>query len=155
MRVPKVELLFSICALTWKRVGSSDLDQWVSSFNGYLNHLGIFFCLFAFLGLHSQHGCQPPPQQCWIQVASATYTTAHSNTGSPTKWARPGSKPTSSWVLFGFISAVPQQTLPYLRILWKQKFWLNGCRVELRLCISNQLSRDAHLQPTPNTQPGV
>ena len=32
----------------------------------------------------------------WIQAVSATYTTAHSNAGSLTHWARPEIKPVSS-----------------------------------------------------------
>ena len=47
-----------------------------------------------------------------IQASSATYPTAHSNAGSLTHfWVRPGIKPTSSWMLVGFISAVPQREL--------------------------------------------
>ena len=42
---------------------------------------------------------------------SVTHTTAHGNAGSLTHWARPGIKPTTSWFLNGFISAVPQQEL--------------------------------------------
>ena len=38
----------------------------------------------------------PQPSQHWIQVASATYTTAYSNVGSLTHWARPGIEPTTS-----------------------------------------------------------
>ena len=44
----------------------------------------------------------------YTTAASATYTTAHGNTRSLTHWARPGMEPTSSWILVGFISAVPQ-----------------------------------------------
>ena len=41
-----------------------------------------------------------------------TYTTAHGNTRSLTHWARPGIKPTSSWMLVGFVTAEPQWELP-------------------------------------------
>ena len=37
----------------------------------------------------------PEPQQQGIWAVSATYTTAHGNTGSLTHWARPGSEPTT------------------------------------------------------------
>ena len=40
--------------------------------------------------------------------------TAHGNPGSPTHGARPGIEPTSSQILIGFISAVPQGELPYV-----------------------------------------
>ena len=43
------------------------------------------------------------PQQCQVRAASDTYTTACSNTGSLTHWARPGVEPTSSWMLVGFL----------------------------------------------------
>ena len=66
--------------------------------------------------------CWPAPQsqQCWIQASSVSYTTALSHTGSLTHWARPGSKPTSSWILIRFVSAVPQCELPrHVYILWR------------------------------------
>ena len=37
-----------------------------------------------------------------IQASSTTYTTAHSNAGSLTQWARPGIEPATSWSLVGF-----------------------------------------------------
>ena len=46
------------------------------------------------------------------QAMSATYTTAHSNAGSLTHWAKPGEEPATSWFLVRFVSAVPQQELP-------------------------------------------
>ena len=39
------------------------------------------------------------PQHCGIWAAFATYTTAHSNAGSLTHWARPRIKPVSSQIL--------------------------------------------------------
>ena len=58
--------------------------------------------------------CQPTPQpqQHGNPTASATYTTVHSNARSLTHWARPGIEPVSSWILVGFISAVPQWEQP-------------------------------------------
>ena len=50
--------------------------------------------------------------QLGVQAASLTYTTAHTNSGSLTHWARPGIKPASSWILVGFVSAAPQWELP-------------------------------------------
>ena len=38
-----------------------------------------------------------------IRAESATYTTAHCNTGSSTQGARPGTEPSTSWFLVGFI----------------------------------------------------
>ena len=62
----------------------------------------------------------PQPQQRRIWVTSATYTTAHGNTGSTTHWARPGIEPTSSWILVGFIPNEPQQELHLM------DSWLNS-----------------------------
>ena len=55
---------------------------------------------------------QPQPQQCQTQA----YTTAHSNTRSLKHWARPGIKPTSSWILVGFVSAEPQWKLLFVHL---------------------------------------
>ena len=53
----------------------------------------------------------PQPQQCGIQAASVTNTTAHQNARSLTHWARPEIEPATSWFLVGFISAVPRWEL--------------------------------------------
>ena len=52
-------------------------------------------------GSHLSYGCWPMPQaqQHGTWAASATYTTAHSNTGSWTHWVNPEIEPTSSWML--------------------------------------------------------
>ena len=43
-------------------------------------------------------------QQCQIWVVSVTSATAWSGAGSLTHWARPGIKPTSLWILVGFLT---------------------------------------------------
>ena len=53
----------------------------------------------------------PQPQQHRIWAASATYTTAHGNTGSLTHWARPGIKPATSRFLVRFVSSAPRREL--------------------------------------------
>ena len=61
-----------------------------------------------------------------IQAESATYTTAHSNGGSLTHWVMPGIEPTSSWILVGFISAVPQWELSEgTSWLWRENGFLH------------------------------
>ena len=57
------------------------------------------------------YSCQPTPepQQCQIQAVSLTYTTAHGNARSLTRWARPGIEPAASWFLVGFVSPAPQR----------------------------------------------
>ena len=69
----------------------------------YLRHMEV-----SRLGSNKSYSGQPMPQpQQWgIQAESVTYTTAHS--GSLTQRARPGFKPTSSWILAVLISAAPQ-----------------------------------------------
>ena len=59
-------------------------------------------------------GLQAQAQQHQIRATSATYTTAHGNTGSLMHTARPGIRPTSLWIVVRFISIVPQREL----LLW-------------------------------------
>ena len=66
------------------------------------------------------------PQHHQIRAMSATYTTAHGNTGSFTHWARPGIEPTTSWFLVGFVPAVPQWELledEFLNVHWESTFF--------------------------------
>ena len=64
----------------------------------------------------------PQPRQSQIQTMGATYTAAHSNARSLTHWARPGTEPTSSWILVRFVKywatmgTPPQCTLKSTRI---------------------------------------
>ena len=62
----------------------------------YLQHMKV-----PRLGSNWSCSCRPKPQsqQRKIQVESVTYAIAHSNAESLNHWARPGSKPTSSWIL--------------------------------------------------------
>ena len=57
-------------------------------------------------GLHHRHnnlGSEP--------CLRPTYTTAHGNARSLTRWARPGIEPTFSWILVRFVSTEPQWEL--------------------------------------------
>ena len=47
-----------------------------------------------------------------IRAAATSLCHSHSNMGSLTHWARPGILHTSSWILVGFVSAMPQWELP-------------------------------------------
>ena len=49
--------------------------------------------------------------KCQIWATSMTYTTAHGNTRSLTRWAKPGIEPTTSWFPVRFISAAPWREL--------------------------------------------
>ena len=58
--------------------------------------------------------CMPQPQECGIRALSSTYTTAHSNAGSLTHWARTGIEPTSSWILVQFVNHWATEGTPIL-----------------------------------------
>ena len=60
---------------------------------------------------------QPQLQKHQIQATSATYTTAHYNTGSLTHWVRPGTEPIASWLLVGFNSTEPQWEILYFPLV--------------------------------------
>ena len=47
------------------------------------------------------------------------YTTTHNNARSPSHRVEPGIEPASSWILVGFLTAVPQWELPKLSLLLK------------------------------------
>ena len=54
-----------------------------------------------------------------ICAVSVTYTTAHSDVGFLTHWARPWIEPASSWILVGLVSGEPQWELPSNLLLSK------------------------------------
>ena len=78
-----------------------------------------FFFGGVFLGPHPQPMKVPrlevewelQPQPLRIRAASATYTIAHGNARFSTHRARPGIKPTSSWILVRFSTTEPQREL--------------------------------------------
>ena len=76
----------------------------------------FFFCLFraapVAYGSFQTRGQIGAVEQREIQVASATYNTAHVNTGLLTHCMRPGIKPASSWTSVGFITTEPQWEIP-------------------------------------------
>ena len=78
-----------------------------------------FFLFFCFLGLYQQHMEVPRlgrggiEQQRRIQAASATCTTHSSWKHRILNLLRPGIEPTTSWLLVGFVYAVPQWELLY------------------------------------------
>ena len=116
----------------------------------------IYLFIFAFKG----HGCStwkfpgegsnrsyscwpiPQPQQWGFWALSATYTAAHSNTGSLTHWVRPGIKPAPSWILVGFVSSAPQWELPclFFYMCVRLQFWKLNLRSSLvAQCIKDQV----------------
>ena len=100
---------------------------WVVGFS----FLFLFFILFYFL-LFRATAVAYGNSQASGQIGAATAASlhhSHTNTGSPTYWARPGIEPASSWILVGFPSAVPQWELPLVFIFIcflvgnKMKLW--------------------------------
>ena len=87
----------------------------------FFSFWGHRYSIWKFPGKGSNWSCScqatPQPQQCGIWATYATYTTAHSNVGSFTHWARPGIEATSSGILVGFVTAEPQWELPNFYIL--------------------------------------
>ena len=69
------------------------------------------------------------------QALSVTYTTAHSNTGFLTHWARPGIKPTSSSILVRLINPWATKGIPVTLILNKQIMWLTHSELDLWLAL--------------------
>ena len=67
----------------------------------------------------------PQPQQHGIQAASVTYVIAYGSTRSLTHRARPGIKPTSSWILVRFVTTEPQWELPSCQIFKTNEWWVN------------------------------
>ena len=86
--------------------------------------------------------CQPTPkpQQWQIQATSATFTTAHGNAGSLTRWGRPGIEPASSCFLVGFVNHWATKGTPHIN---KRKF-ISWHSLALCLC-SNYTSHLAIL----------
>ena len=60
-----------------------------------------------------------------------TYTTFHGNARSLSHWAGPGIKPSTSWFLIGFVSAVPRWELQFLK--WHMEVPRLGVESELPL----------------------
>jgi len=65
----------------------------------------------------------PETQQRWIRAASAIYTTAHSNAGSLTHWARAGTEPATSWSLVGFVNHCTMTGTPALSFFIPSESW--------------------------------
>lgn len=56
-----------------------------------------------------------------IEATSASLDNNHSHAGSPISWVRSGSKPTSLWIVVGFIYTAPQLKLPNTEKSWRFK----------------------------------
>ena len=89
----------------------------LSESNSFLG-LGFFFLLGmpvwhtevprVGVELELQPAAGPQPQQFRTWAPSVTYTTAHSNAGPLSHWARPGTELVSLRMLVGFVIADPQ-----------------------------------------------
>ena len=103
-------MLFSLlCLSLW-----SDLNWFLAQSEAGVQSLNFFFFLLFRVAHVAYGGSQardqigavaaPQPQQRRIQATSVTYTTAHSDAGSLTYWARPGIEPVSSWMLVRLVN---------------------------------------------------
>ena len=85
----------------------------------------IYVCIyFSFSGLQPWHR-EVPGLGGGMGLQLSAYATAHGNARSPDG---PGIEPTSSWILVGFLSAVPQRKLRewlYLNFTWEHLKHLN------------------------------
>ena len=77
---------------------------------------------------------QPQPHEIWTK--SATYTTAHSNAGSLTRWVRSGIKPTSSWTLVDLL-LLSHDGNSVISDLWC--YYQNLLNTQMIACLSNKI----------------
>ena len=101
---------------------------------GYFELHGIFFFFFFFKAASVAYGSSPARGQ--IRAAAASYRhsytrsqlclwptlQAHGNAGSLTYWARPEIKPTSSWILAGFLMHWATMETPPQNFKWHYLF---------------------------------
>jgi len=122
-------------------------------FFSILSFLFFSFFFFFFFWPTAQ------PQQLGIWASSATYTTAHSNTGSLTSWARPGIEPESSWITVRFNTAEPWWELPstlfynmsidssqHHALTNEQSCWLGFWRVCYNSCLIALYINNVHVE---------
>ena len=94
----------------------------------------------------------PQPQQRRIQAMCVTCTTAHSNAGSLTHWARPGIEPTPSWILVGFINHWSMTGTP-LTVYLKYQYTITKEMVSLQCKDNNNSWPSLKVRYMPNTVP--
>ena len=73
-------------------------------------YLFLFIYFWLFRATPSAYGISKARGQ--IGATAAGLHHSHSSSRSLTHWARPGIKPTFSWILVGFVTAEPWQELP-------------------------------------------
>ena len=86
------------------------------------------------LGVESELQLLAHAKAIGVQAMSATYTTAHSNTGSPTHWARLGIEPVFSYMLVGFVSTTPHRNSFFFLMFCGQWYSLHCFHVS-NLCL--------------------
>ena len=67
---------------------------------------------------------QPQPQQGQMWATSATYTIVHGNARSLYHWERPAIKPTSSWILVGYVNCWATMRTPQIILFNKRSLSL-------------------------------
>ena len=114
--------------------------------------LFLFVCFLSFRATPAAYGGSQARGWIWAvaaslhqshsnvvsELSSMTYTTAHSNTGSVTHWARPGIEPaTSWWVELFLMSAVTlgSRGSKYLLVFISLWLWASTNSSSERICV--------------------
>ena len=71
----------------------------------------LFFYFLLFFKLYLWH-MEVSRLGVKLELQLLAYATAHSNARSLTHCSRPGTEPTSSWILVGCVTTKPQRELP-------------------------------------------
>ena len=61
------------------------------------------------------------------QIGAVVASHSHSNAGSLIHWARPGLKPSSSWILVGFVTSEPGRKLLQVMFMDRKLSHCSGC----------------------------
>ena len=98
----------------WRRQQKQLLTTWFLMWEKepVLLLLLLLFCVVLFCFFRAAPTAYGD-SQAWglIGAIASSLHHSHSNIGSFTHWARPGIKPTSSWILVGLVTAEPCQEL--------------------------------------------
>ena len=108
---------------------------------------GHTLSIWRFPGYGPNQSFTPWPmlQQRQLWAAPVTCTTAHSNVGSLTHWARPRVKPVSSWMLVRFVSTEPRQELQVLSPSCGDVLWVS-LQYDIQLLITVRVNINIKLQ---------
>ena len=98
----------------------------------------------VFAGLHPWH-MEVPRLGAELKLQLLAYTTAHSNAGCLTYWARPGIEPVSLWILVRFATTEPWRELPSTQFLSRTQLSFMTWSWSLLLSISHGWLKKTHM----------